>query len=68
VRRLGVVVVEPATELGQDGLGIPQVSAVHVVALERPDEGLSQAVALGAVCRRRDRYQADLLAEKRRFC
>src|SRR5215831_4174400 len=31
VRRLGVVVREPATNLGQHRFGIPQLGAVHVV-------------------------------------
>ena len=30
----GVVIVEPATELGQHGLGIPQLGAVDVAAFE----------------------------------
>ena len=47
MRRLGVVVLEPAAELGQDGLGIPKLGAGHVVALEGADKRLSQAVALG---------------------
>ena len=61
MRRLGVVVGDPATELSQDRLGIPQLGAVHVVALERPDERLGEAVAFRAVRRRRDRYQAKLV-------
>jgi hypothetical protein len=36
VRRLGVVVLEPTTDLGQHGFGVSQFSAVHIVALERP--------------------------------
>jgi hypothetical protein len=46
VRRLGVVVVEAPAQLSQDRLGIPELSAVHVVAFERPDEGLGQAVTV----------------------
>src|SRR5439155_21657768 len=42
VRRLGVVVVDPAAELGQDRLRIPQLGVVHVVALEGPAECLGQ--------------------------
>jgi len=61
MRRLGVVVVEPATELGQGGLGIPQLGTVHVVAFERPDKRLGEAVALRAVRRRRYRHQAELV-------
>ena len=46
--RLAVVVVDPARELGEDGLGIAELGAVDVVALERVDEGLGEPVALRA--------------------
>jgi hypothetical protein len=38
VRRLGVVVIEPAAQLCEDRLGIPQLGTADVVALEGSDE------------------------------
>ena len=55
MRRSAVVVVDPARELGQHGLGIAQLGPVDVVALEGMDEGLGEPVALRRVRRRRDR-------------
>ena len=45
--RLGVVVLEPATELGQDGLGIPELGAGHVVALEGADNASARPMLSG---------------------
>lgn len=48
MRRLAVVVLDPARELGEHGFGITQLGAVDVVALERVDEDLGEPVALRA--------------------
>jgi hypothetical protein len=41
-----VVVVDPARELPDDGVGIGEVGAADVIPLDRVDEGLGQPVGL----------------------
>ena len=43
--RLAVVVIDPATEVGEHGLRVPQLVDVHVVAFERVHEAFGQPVA-----------------------
>ncbi len=45
-----------------------ELRAVHVVAFERPHEGLGQAIALRAVRWRRDRDQAQLVGVEDTGC
>jgi hypothetical protein len=47
VRRPGIVILDPAAEVREDGLGIPELRTIDVVAFERLDEGLGQAIAAG---------------------
>jgi len=49
MRSPSVVVLEPAAELREHRLGVAELGPLDVIALERPDEGLGQAVALRAV-------------------
>src|SRR6266581_5184602 len=68
VRRQGVVVVEPATELREYRLRVAQLGVSEIVAFERPHKGFGQAVALGTVRRRRDGDQAELVRIEYRGC
>ena len=61
MRRRAVVVVEPLAELREHRLGIAQIDVAEIIALEGPDEGFGEAVALRAVRRRRDGHQAELV-------
>ena len=49
MRRLGVVIVDSPTEIGEHRLGVAEIRIAAIVALERAHESLRQAVALGAV-------------------
>src|SRR5713101_6763059 len=60
-RGAGVVILDPAAELREDGTRHPAVPAVHVIPFEGLHEGLAQAIALRAVCRHGDRDQAQLV-------
>jgi hypothetical protein len=61
MRRLAVVVVDPATEVGEHGLRVAQLVDVHVVAFERVHEAFGKPVALRAIRRPRDRHQAEFV-------
>lgn len=61
MRRQGVVALEPAAQLREHRLGIPQLGVGDVVALEGADKRLGEAVALRALGRRRHRHQAQLV-------
>jgi hypothetical protein len=57
--RLAIVVVEPASELREDGFGIAELGPEDVVAFERVDEGLGEPIALGAIGRGGDGHEAE---------
>src|SRR5262249_26831382 len=60
--RPGVGVIDPASELRQDRLAIPELGAVYVVPLERRHKGCRESVALRAIRWRRNRQQTELVS------
>ena len=63
VRVVGVVVLEPGREQLEGSGGVRQRGDLDVVALERADEGLGDAIALRARHRRKIGLEAELAGE-----